>query len=168
MVIIGGTLQENPFFIPPDEFLRELRATRRHLKGATPISCLAIEAEMEQTTDEIKRLQGCINDLISIQSLPAIWSGQESSQIVGTLLDVLVRILRLDFAYVWLSTSIHGSPLEMIRLAQRRTPEVRAAEVGRAFAGRLTGDHTQRAVHDAESNRRRERLGCALPAVASG
>ena len=40
------------------------------------ISCLAIEAEMEQTTDEIKRLQGCINDLISIQALPAIWSGR--------------------------------------------------------------------------------------------
>ena len=25
MVIIGGVLQENPFFVPPDEFLRELR-----------------------------------------------------------------------------------------------------------------------------------------------
>ena len=123
---------------------------------------------MEQTTDEIKRLQGCINDLISIQALPAIWSGQESSQIVGTLLDVLVRILRLDFAYVWLSTSIHGSPLEMIRLAQRRTPEVQAAEVGRAFAGWLTGDHAQRAIRGAESNRRRERLDGALPVGAPG
>ena len=25
MVIIGGILQENPFFVPSDEFLRELR-----------------------------------------------------------------------------------------------------------------------------------------------
>jgi hypothetical protein len=25
MVILGGTLQENPFYVPPDEFLRELR-----------------------------------------------------------------------------------------------------------------------------------------------
>ena len=25
MVIIGGVLQQNPFFVPPDEFLRELR-----------------------------------------------------------------------------------------------------------------------------------------------
>jgi hypothetical protein len=25
MVIIGGLLQENPFFVPPDEFLVELR-----------------------------------------------------------------------------------------------------------------------------------------------
>jgi hypothetical protein len=30
MVIIGGTLQDNPFWVPPDEFLREL-ATRRGL-----------------------------------------------------------------------------------------------------------------------------------------
>ena len=25
MVIIGGILQDNPFFVPPDEMLRELR-----------------------------------------------------------------------------------------------------------------------------------------------
>jgi hypothetical protein len=25
MVIIGGVLQENPFFVPPDQFLLELR-----------------------------------------------------------------------------------------------------------------------------------------------
>lgn|SRR5262249_48758132 len=28
MVIIGGILQENPFFVPPDEFLRDLRERR--------------------------------------------------------------------------------------------------------------------------------------------
>lgn len=26
MVIIGGVLQQNPFFVPPDRFLQELRA----------------------------------------------------------------------------------------------------------------------------------------------
>jgi hypothetical protein len=25
MIVIGGLLQENPFFVPPDEFLRVLR-----------------------------------------------------------------------------------------------------------------------------------------------
>ena len=34
LVIIGGFLQENPFFVPPDEFLRELRAR----DGSTPQS----------------------------------------------------------------------------------------------------------------------------------
>ena len=28
MVLIGGVLQENPFFVPPGEFLRELRERR--------------------------------------------------------------------------------------------------------------------------------------------
>jgi hypothetical protein len=32
LVIIGGFLQENPFFVPPDELLRELRAR----DGSTP------------------------------------------------------------------------------------------------------------------------------------
>jgi hypothetical protein len=34
MIIIGGMLQENPFFVPPDEFLRELR--KRHTTGNAP------------------------------------------------------------------------------------------------------------------------------------
>lgn len=33
MIIIGGILQENPFFVPPDEFLRELRS-REATRGA--------------------------------------------------------------------------------------------------------------------------------------
>jgi hypothetical protein len=32
MVIIGGILQENPFFVPPDEFLRDL-SERRAVTG---------------------------------------------------------------------------------------------------------------------------------------
>ena len=28
MVIIGGILQQNPFFVPPEEFLREVRERR--------------------------------------------------------------------------------------------------------------------------------------------
>jgi hypothetical protein len=32
LVIIGGLLHENPFFVPPDEFLRELRSRG----GSTP------------------------------------------------------------------------------------------------------------------------------------
>jgi hypothetical protein len=33
-VIIGGVLQENPFFVPPDEFLLEIRERRSDRKGA--------------------------------------------------------------------------------------------------------------------------------------
>lgn len=30
MVVIGGILQQNPFFVPSDEFLREFRQRRAH------------------------------------------------------------------------------------------------------------------------------------------
>jgi hypothetical protein len=29
MVIVGGVLKENPFFVPPDEMLRELRQRKQ-------------------------------------------------------------------------------------------------------------------------------------------
>jgi hypothetical protein len=33
MVILAGTLQRNPFFVPPDEFLRELRTRSERLEA---------------------------------------------------------------------------------------------------------------------------------------
>jgi FixJ family two-component response regulator len=36
-VIIGGVLQENPFFVPPDQFLLEMRERRSARKSASPM-----------------------------------------------------------------------------------------------------------------------------------
>jgi len=97
---------------------------------------------MEKTADEVKRLQSCINDLISVLALAAIWSGSESCQMLGTLLESLLAILRLDFAYARLNDSIDGSPIEMVRLAQRQNPSAQPQEVGRALGRWLSGDQT--------------------------
>src|SRR3989454_10152389 len=88
---------------------------------------------MEQTADEIRRLQGCINDLISVLALPAMWRGQESVQIVSTLLDVLLGMLRLDFAYARLKDPIGGAPIEMVRLAQSRNLTAQPQEIGQVL-----------------------------------
>src|SRR5712671_5798736 len=102
-----------------------------------------------ETTAEIKRLQSCINDLISVLALPAIWSGSESCQILGTLLDVLLTMLRLDFAYARLSAS-DGPPLEQVRLGDRRHSSVQPRQFGQALDRWLTDDQTasQRVVPD--------------------
>src|ERR1700738_3995531 len=93
----------------------------------------------QKTADqEIRRLQGSINDLISIQALPAIWNGRESGHIASTLLDVLVSMLRLDFAYARLSDSINGSPVEFVRSTQCRTAPPQPQEIGRALDRSLT------------------------------
>jgi PAS domain S-box-containing protein len=71
--------------------------------------------QLEQAADETRRLRGCINDLIGILALPAVWNGHDPAQIVSTLLDVLVRILRLDFAFVRVGDPIGSGPIEMVR-----------------------------------------------------
>jgi PAS domain S-box-containing protein len=95
-----------------------------------------------ETTAEIKRLQSCINDLISVLALPAIWSGSESSHILGTLLDVLVTMLRLDFAYARLTTANDGSPLEVVRVGDHRDSSIRRQQFVQALNHWLTNDHT--------------------------
>jgi len=35
MIIIGGILQRNPFFVPPEEFLREIRGRRAMRTGSS-------------------------------------------------------------------------------------------------------------------------------------
>ena len=101
---------------------------------------LASEVNAEQTRDEIKRLHGCINNLFGVLALPAIWNDRESSEVMSTLLDVLVSMLRLDFAYARLSDTIEGAPMEMVRMVQRRTAEIQPREVGRVLQEWLTGD----------------------------
>ncbi len=97
---------------------------------------------MEKTVYEVKRLQSCINDLVSVLALAAIWSGGESRQIIGTLLEALIAILRLDFACARLNDSIDGSPIEVVRLAQRRNPSAQPQEVARALSRWLSGDQS--------------------------
>jgi formate hydrogenlyase transcriptional activator len=89
--------------------------------------------EAERKTDEIKRLQRSINDLVSVLALPAIWTGHESSLVATTLIDVLVRMLRLDFAYVRTTDSIDESPKEWIRSDNGSHRAAQAHEIGRAL-----------------------------------
>src|SRR6266851_1452555 len=97
-----------------------------------------VAGDPKEGNEEIRRLQGSINDLISLQALPAIWNGRESGHIVSTLLDVLVSMLRLNFAYARLSNSFNGSAAEFVRVGQRRTPPPEPQENGRALDCWLT------------------------------
>src|SRR5437879_543765 len=94
------------------------------------------------STAEINRLQSCINDLISVLALPAIWSGSKSSQILSTLLDVLLTMLRLDFAYARLNDASDGPPIEVVRLGDHRHSPIQPQQFGQALDRWLTADQT--------------------------
>ena len=91
-----------------------------------------MDVQPKDLAGEIKHLQRCINDLVSILALPAMWSGGEPSQIVHTLLEALLGMLRLDLVYVQLKgTPIEDqAPIEMVRLAQSQKQIVQPHEIG--------------------------------------
>src|ERR1700735_5190015 len=88
------------------------------LVGAAQRRWPDMEIQLEDPAQEIKRLRRCINDLTSLLALPAIWRGSEPSQIVQTLLDVLLRMLSLDLAYARLSDAFGVVPVEILRVAE--------------------------------------------------
>ena len=102
-----------------------------------------MKVQLEHPADEIKRLQRCINDLVSLLALPAMWSGSKPSDIVHTLLDSLLRMLDLDFVYVSLIDLIDAAPSETVRVAQSREQMFRPRELC-ASLNRWLGDDPQK------------------------
>ena len=84
-------------------------------------------------TEETKRLRRCVNDLVSVLALPAMWSGGEPFQIVQTLLDALLRMLQLDLIYVRLKETGDQQAVEMVRFAQPQKQMAPPHEVGDPF-----------------------------------
>jgi signal transduction histidine kinase len=92
---------------------------------------------MQRTEDDVNRLQSCINDLVSVMALPAMWSGQEPAQIVSTLLEALLGMLRLDFVYVRLKDPVGEAPVEMVRLARSPNLTAEPDEIGQLLNRQL-------------------------------
>ena len=99
--------------------------------------------EAEAPSDsEIKRLQRGISDLVSVLALPAIWIGGEASLVATTLLEALVRLLNLDFAYVTVSDSKKGSPDEWARFGDGLDRVIPPKDVGKVLQPFLADDAT--------------------------
>jgi C4-dicarboxylate-specific signal transduction histidine kinase len=101
-----------------------------------------MKVQLEHPADEIKRLQRCMNDLVSLLALPAMWSGSTPSDIVQTLLDSLLRMLDLDFVYVSLTNLVDAEPSETVRVAQSQEQMFRPRELC-TFLNRWLGDDPQ-------------------------
>jgi PAS domain S-box-containing protein len=112
----------------------ELRRVCRHRRR------LNMEMQPEHPAEEIRRLRRCINDLVSVLALPAVWSGGDPTQIVRTVLDVLLGMLRLDLVYVQMKDLLRGTPIEMVRVAPSRELTLSPQEIGELLRRRLGPD----------------------------
>ncbi len=71
--------------------------------------------EFSDSAEELKNLQRCMSDLVSVLALPAVWSGQEPHQIVATFHDALMAALNLDFIYTRVRVESGGLPIEVLK-----------------------------------------------------
>jgi len=94
-----------------------------------PLLLPDMEVQSELVSVGAKHLQRCINDLVSLLALPAVWSGGDPSQVLHTLLDALMRMLRLDLISVTLTDPVDGAPVEIVRLAERKGPMPSAHDI---------------------------------------
>jgi PAS domain S-box-containing protein len=99
-----------------------------------------MDAQPRDPAEEIKRLQRCVSDLISVLAFPAIWSGGEPSRIVDTLLDALLRMLQLDLVYVRLKETTGHSPIETVRFAPSQEYKAQPHEIGKVLESWLGAD----------------------------
>jgi PAS domain S-box-containing protein len=102
-----------------------------------------MEVQPELASGEVRHLQRCINDLVSLLALPAIWSGGDPSQVLHTLLDALMRMLRLDLVSVRLTDLAGEAPVEIVRIAEQRGPMPPVHEICDALSQCLENDSRQ-------------------------
>jgi PAS domain S-box-containing protein len=86
-------------------------------RSATQRRC-DVKVTRESCTEEVSRLRGCLNDLVSIMALPALGMGGEPAHIVSTVLDALMGTLQLSFVCVRLNDPEDGPSIEMVRAAE--------------------------------------------------
>lgn len=102
-----------------------------------------MDAQENGSGAEVKRLQRCISDLVSMMALPALWSGGEPSQIGRTLSDVLQRILQLELIYVRLNDLPGEVGIELARVAHSAAATDDPGAVGTQLK-HLLGEDVQR------------------------
>lgn len=115
------------------------------------------ETSVKKTRDDEKAaLRRHVRDLTALLELPALWNGRQSGDIAESLLDVMVRMLRLDVAYLRLDDPDGDPAIESWR---PRTLDslgdlLRAPAVSATFGGMPTsvtvplsdGDHVVRVI----------------------
>ncbi len=92
------------------------------------------------SAEELKYLQRCMSDLVSVLALPAVWSGQEPRKIVTTFHDALMATLNLDFLYTRVRIEANGEPSEVLRTAPHYTTTKNADKIRQALNERFGDD----------------------------
>jgi AraC-like DNA-binding protein len=86
VAIIGGVLQENPFFVPPDEFLRELRKRRAQVIATSP-SDIAVSFEQPVSRAIGTRIRHTLAESSHTDDIARVLQGRNRDPVVDEVSD---------------------------------------------------------------------------------
>ena len=78
-------------------------------------------AGMGQSTNpgtEVERLRRCMNDLVGVLALPAVWNNGGPGRILDTLFDALLVMLDLDLLYARVRFGSDETPIDSLRTSR--------------------------------------------------
>jgi PAS domain S-box-containing protein len=104
------------------------------LIGTVPPLRRDMNVQVEDPDQKVKRLQRCMNDLVSLLALPAVWTGNEPSQIVQILLDTLLHMLHLDFICARVKDPVDTALLEIIRVSESCKLRIPQQDISQALS----------------------------------
>ncbi len=133
--ILGGILQEQPFFTPASEFLRELK--ERETKTQHSLSAAqTIDLHGEVQWIPPNQLRNLIRDLLGVVMIPATWRGSDLPAIINNLLDALIAVVPLDFALASVATG-PGSSRGYFYKSSTANGSNRPEQLGRLLESKL-------------------------------
>jgi PAS domain S-box-containing protein len=86
---------------------------------------------------ETGRLRDCLNDLVSVMALSALWPGRDPLEIVTPVADALLEMLHLSFVLVRLKDPEGGQPIEIARVDESFGRAVHARDITAAVDSAL-------------------------------
>lgn len=89
---------------------------------------------MSGPDEELLRLRNTLRDLLALGAVPLIWAGASPSTVIGSFLDLIVSVLRLDLAFASIFDPHDGAVLQSARAPEQADAANRAGEIGSAFA----------------------------------
>jgi len=92
-----------------------------------------VEAPLESRLDEAARLRGCLNDVVGIMALPALWASGEPDRIGNSLVDAMLEMLDLAFVFLKLNEPETGGSTEIVRFAASLEGRWGARELSKAI-----------------------------------
>src|SRR5690242_6054141 len=98
-------------------------------------SIVPTQTAAQQVGAEVRQLRACINDLIGVVALAAIWKGAGRSEIVYTLLDMLLSVVHLDFVYLRVNAPVGEPPMEIVRAAHPQSTKDLSSEIRELLQG---------------------------------